>query len=140
MIDSDEYIRVFGETIVPYERYLTPRGFALRSPQGPVAWSKPRDNPPTVGEWMRSHPAPVASMVSNFEAGVTTLTTNSRQQAPTLNDAQLAQPQTTELSQKNLAIHPNSCDTYAESTVRQAVSVAEPQPEATGQQEGESEQ
>lgn len=140
LIDSDEYIRVFGETIVPYERYLTPRGFALRSPQGPVAWSKPRDNPPTVGEWMRSHPAPVASMVSNFEAGVTTLTTNSRQQAPTLNDAQLAQPQTTELSQKNLAIHPNSGDTYAESTVRQAVSVAEPQPEATGQQEGESEQ
>ena len=55
LIDSDEYGQAFGEDVVPYERYLTPRGVALRSPLGPVAWSKPRDNPATAGEWMRSH-------------------------------------------------------------------------------------
>lgn len=61
LIDSDEYGQVFGEDVVPYERYLTPRGVALRSPLGPVAWFKPRDNPATAGEWMRSHPYPVSN-------------------------------------------------------------------------------
>lgn len=60
LIDSAEYAKAFGEDIVPYERYLTPRGYALRSPHGPVAWSKPRENPPTAGEWMRTHPYPPA--------------------------------------------------------------------------------
>ncbi|MEM8809316.1 MAG: phycobilisome rod-core linker polypeptide [Cyanobacteria bacterium P01_G01_bin.38] len=68
LLDSTEYSDIFGEDIVPYERYLTPRGFALRSPQGPVAWSKPRDNPPTAGEWMRSHPYPASTMVARSNA------------------------------------------------------------------------
>ncbi len=34
LIDSPEYIEVFGEDTVPYERYVTPRGLAMRSPTG----------------------------------------------------------------------------------------------------------
>ena len=30
IIDNPEYIEVFGEDTVPYERYVTPRGFAMR--------------------------------------------------------------------------------------------------------------
>ncbi|MHC5828277.1 MAG: phycobilisome rod-core linker polypeptide, partial [Nostoc sp.] len=30
IIDSAEYIEVFGEDTVPYERYVTPRGLAMR--------------------------------------------------------------------------------------------------------------
>jgi phycobilisome core-membrane linker protein len=30
MVDSEEYRQVFGEDTVPYERYITPRGFAMR--------------------------------------------------------------------------------------------------------------
>ena len=63
LIDSAEYTEVFGEDVVPYERYLTPRGVALRSPQGPVAWSKPRNNPPIAGEWMQRHPHPTSRAV-----------------------------------------------------------------------------
>jgi len=55
LIDSPEYIEEFGEDTVPYERYLTPRGYAMRSPQGPLAWWKPRDNPDIVGDWMATH-------------------------------------------------------------------------------------
>ncbi len=31
MIDSPEYVETFGEDVVPYERYLTPAGLALRT-------------------------------------------------------------------------------------------------------------
>ncbi|MEL6940981.1 MAG: phycobilisome rod-core linker polypeptide, partial [Cyanobacteria bacterium J06598_1] len=31
LIDSHEYLETFGENTVPYERYVTPRGLALRS-------------------------------------------------------------------------------------------------------------
>ncbi|NJP09552.1 MAG: photosystem I reaction center subunit XI [Leptolyngbyaceae cyanobacterium RU_5_1] len=34
LIDSSEYSAVFGEDTVPYERYVTPRGLALRSHNG----------------------------------------------------------------------------------------------------------
>ncbi len=34
LIDSPEYIEVFGEDTVPYERYVTPRGLVMRSPTG----------------------------------------------------------------------------------------------------------
>ena len=30
IIDSSEYMEVFGVNTVPYERYITPRGFAMR--------------------------------------------------------------------------------------------------------------
>lgn len=62
LIDSAEYAQAFGDDGVPYERYLTPRGVALRSPHGPVAWSKPRENPPTAGEWMQRHPYPASDV------------------------------------------------------------------------------
>ncbi|MGF1567455.1 MAG: phycobilisome rod-core linker polypeptide [Nodosilinea sp.] len=52
LIDSAEYAQVFGDDTVPYERYLTPRGYALRSPHGPTAWWKPRETPAIAGEWM----------------------------------------------------------------------------------------
>jgi phycobilisome core-membrane linker protein len=31
LIDSSEYLEVFGEDTIPYERYVTPRGFFMRS-------------------------------------------------------------------------------------------------------------
>ncbi len=34
LIDSAEYSDVFGEDTVPYERYVTPKGLAMRSPNG----------------------------------------------------------------------------------------------------------
>jgi phycobilisome core-membrane linker protein len=40
LVDSDEYWATFGDDTVPYERYLTPRGFAMRSLRQPVAWSR----------------------------------------------------------------------------------------------------
>ena len=55
LIDSAEYLAVFGEMIVPYERYLTPQGYAQRSPQGPSGWFKPRENPAIAGEWMQTY-------------------------------------------------------------------------------------
>ncbi len=57
LIDSPEYRDAFGEDTVPYERYVTPRGYGLRSPHGPTAWWKPRDNPAIAGEWMATHPS-----------------------------------------------------------------------------------
>lgn len=58
LIDSDDYRTAFGENTVPYERYVTPRGLALRSPKGPVALSKFREHPPTVGEHMMRYQPP----------------------------------------------------------------------------------
>ena len=55
MVDSPEYTEVFGDDTVPYERYLTPRGYALRSPQGPAAWWKTRENPDIAGAWMANY-------------------------------------------------------------------------------------
>jgi phycobilisome core-membrane linker protein len=34
LVDSAEYLTVFGEETVPYERYITPRGLTLRTPHG----------------------------------------------------------------------------------------------------------
>lgn len=39
IIDSSEYIETFGEDTVPYERYVTPRGYAMRSLAQPANWS-----------------------------------------------------------------------------------------------------
>lgn len=84
LIDHPEYLEVFGEDIVPYERYLTPRGVALRSPQGPVAWSKPRDNPAIAGEWMQQHPYPYSVQAKNTSLAVVE---SSRSPASTTNSA-----------------------------------------------------
>ncbi len=62
LIDSDDYRTAFGENTVPYERYVTPRGLALRSPKGPVAISKLRDNPHTVGAYMMRYQPPETTM------------------------------------------------------------------------------
>ncbi len=62
LVDSDEYEKSFGDNTVPYERFVTPRGLSMRSPQGPVAWSQPRENPPTVGEYMMRHYQPPAEV------------------------------------------------------------------------------
>ncbi|MBE9046795.1 phycobilisome rod-core linker polypeptide [Pleurocapsales cyanobacterium LEGE 10410] len=40
ILDSDEYLETFGEDTVPYERYLTPRGWAMRSLRQPINWSQ----------------------------------------------------------------------------------------------------
>lgn len=39
MVDSAEYRQVFGEDTVPYERYVTPRGFSMRSMRGEMQLS-----------------------------------------------------------------------------------------------------
>lgn len=46
MINSPEYLETFGEDTVPYERYITPRGFSMRSLREPVLWSSSQLNPP----------------------------------------------------------------------------------------------
>ncbi|MDB9526398.1 phycobilisome rod-core linker polypeptide [Oscillatoria sp. CS-180] len=63
LIDSAEYTEVFGEDVVPYERYLTPRGVAMRSPHGPVAPVRPRENPHTASEWMQSQLNPSTAKI-----------------------------------------------------------------------------
>ena len=55
IINSPEYQEVFGEDTIPYERLTTPKGVSARSPKGPVAWSKPRENPLTVGDYMMTY-------------------------------------------------------------------------------------
>lgn len=40
ILDSDEYLATFGEDTVPYERYLTPKGWAKRSLPEPINWSQ----------------------------------------------------------------------------------------------------
>ena len=52
LIDSGEYLETFGENTVPYERYVTPRGLALRAPTGPKAGPNLREEPPIVGDYM----------------------------------------------------------------------------------------
>jgi phycobilisome core-membrane linker protein len=44
ILDSDEYLETFGEDTVPYERYLTPRGWAMRSLLKPIPWSQAQLN------------------------------------------------------------------------------------------------
>ncbi|OKH21845.1 photosystem I reaction center subunit XI [Hydrococcus rivularis NIES-593] len=44
IIDSLEYSEAFGEDTVPYERYVTPRGFAMRSLREPAHWSSSQLN------------------------------------------------------------------------------------------------
>lgn len=51
IVDSDEYLDTFGEDTVPYERYLTPRGWAMRSLKEPINWSQAQlDRQTTAGE------------------------------------------------------------------------------------------
>ena len=51
ILDSDEYLEAFGEDTVPYERYLTPRGWAMRSLAQPINWSQAQlDRQHTAGE------------------------------------------------------------------------------------------
>lgn len=55
LIDSSEYLKVFGEDTVPYERYVTPRGFELRSSHRVVELSRAMtqetsDQPPPFGK------------------------------------------------------------------------------------------
>ena len=69
MIDSAEYKSAFGENTLPYERFVTPRGYALRSPHGSGGF-KPRENPIIAGEWMQQHPDPPVR--SQFPSGAAT--------------------------------------------------------------------
>ena len=51
ILDNDEYLETFGETTVPYERYLTPKGWSQRSLHQPVNWSQAQlDRQHTAGE------------------------------------------------------------------------------------------
>ena len=51
ILDSDEYLETFGEAIVPYERYLTPKGWAKKSLAQPTNWSQAQlDRQHTAGE------------------------------------------------------------------------------------------
>ena len=51
ILDRDEYLEAFGEDTVPYERYLTPRGWAMRSLSQPINWSQAQlDRKASAGE------------------------------------------------------------------------------------------
>ncbi|MEL6903131.1 MAG: phycobilisome rod-core linker polypeptide [Cyanobacteria bacterium J06606_4] len=55
LLDSEEYLTVFGEDTVPYERYITPQGQAMRRPQGPASATPTRSHPVTVDDYMMSY-------------------------------------------------------------------------------------
>ncbi len=42
IVNSAEYSKTFGEDMVPYERYLTPRGYEMRSRHRPSGTANPR--------------------------------------------------------------------------------------------------
>lgn len=143
LIDSSEYKEVFGDNVVPYERYLTPRGVALRSPQGPTAWSKPRDNPPIAGEWMQRHPYPTSNL-SSGSASPHSASTVATLNPPSTNDiqqhvstpTQQAEFQSANLSQENAMSNSDSGDGNADTvaSVEQTTSVDEvTQPEVSSQ-------
>ena len=44
ILDSDEYLAAFDENTVPYERYLTPKGWSQRSLSQPINWSQAQLN------------------------------------------------------------------------------------------------
>ncbi|MEL6160005.1 MAG: phycobilisome rod-core linker polypeptide [Cyanobacteria bacterium J06554_11] len=72
LIDSQEYLEAFGENTVPYERYITPRGLALRSPKGPNAGPNLRVSPPLVGDYMMRYQPPkhpISALGSRLENG-----------------------------------------------------------------------
>jgi len=51
ILDGDEYLETFGEDTIPYERYVTPRGWAMRSLNQPINWSQAQlDRQQTAGE------------------------------------------------------------------------------------------
>ena len=51
LLDSDEYLETFGEDTVPYERYLTPQGWAKRSLSQKVNWTQAQlDRQQSAGE------------------------------------------------------------------------------------------
>ncbi|MEO0836587.1 MAG: phycobilisome rod-core linker polypeptide [Cyanobacteria bacterium J06642_3] len=52
ILDSDEYLETFGEDTVPYERYVTPKGWAMRSGLSQsIDWSQAQlDRQHTAGE------------------------------------------------------------------------------------------
>jgi phycobilisome core-membrane linker protein len=54
LIDSREYIEIFNENTVPYERYVTPRGYELRSRHRPSGSGSPMDGTRVAdGTWMQ---------------------------------------------------------------------------------------
>ncbi len=66
LLDSAEYNEVFGEDTVPYERYVTPRGLALRSPNGSVeAWH----NGPPGSSRRPTEAIPAAAPIVNVSEG-----------------------------------------------------------------------
>jgi phycobilisome core-membrane linker protein len=48
ILDSDEYLATFGEDTVPYERYLTPKGWSRRSLPEPINWLQAQLNRQTT--------------------------------------------------------------------------------------------
>ena len=51
ILDSNEYLEVYGEDTVPYERYVTPRGWAMRSLSQPSNWAQAQlDRKASAGE------------------------------------------------------------------------------------------
>ncbi|EDX85593.1 Phycobilisome protein [Synechococcus sp. PCC 7335] len=110
LIDSDDYRTAFGENTVPYERYVTPRGLALRSPKGPVAISKLRDNPHTVGEYMMRYQPPAA---------------NISPRSPLNNSASNRQPATARHSD-NGALEDRSASSTEPATSKSSVALADP--------------
>ena len=44
ILDSEEYLDTFGEATVPYERYLTPKGWAKKSLSQPTNWTQAQLN------------------------------------------------------------------------------------------------
>jgi phycobilisome core-membrane linker protein len=54
IVDSKDYISVFGENTVPYERYLTPKGYEMKAhPHRQFTGSSIQDVRAADGQWMK---------------------------------------------------------------------------------------
>jgi phycobilisome core-membrane linker protein len=81
IVDSPEYLEAFGENTVPYERYVTPRGYAMRSLRESVQWSTSQLNRTvTAGMYVsqqaqkKTKPMPVTSSVAQASSNQTQAT------------------------------------------------------------------
>jgi phycobilisome core-membrane linker protein len=55
MVNSSEYVKTFGEDTVPYERYITPRGYEMRSRHHPPGSNSPVSGTRVAdGAWVRT--------------------------------------------------------------------------------------
>lgn len=109
ILDSNEYLEAFGEATVPYERYLTPRGWAMRSLSQPINWSqaqlnrqhtarevvaqKIREDRDRIAKLADKNNGYVKSQTAEVEVITTQDTTNNNEELIAVNNSNSAEPE-----------------------------------------------